>query len=185
MDLALLLIIRGVSVQGNSVETSKDPTNAPQIQSSSKVTTKKWLPGSSPKRPSKSNPQKWLFEPKRLGRDMGGCKTYGGWKTYQRTRSPENFWTPPKELLVCSVVVFCTGKTECWHLRGVENVPYEGGSKAPFWKGCHSWGFPPPSFFHPPMASSEKVTLGPLFSQRVTFRVTFWVTLVETPKVTC
>ena len=47
-----------------------------------------------------------------LGRDMGGCKTYGGWKTYQRTRSPENFWTPPKELLVCSVVDFCTGKTE-------------------------------------------------------------------------
>ena len=45
-------------------------------------------------------------------RDMGGCKTYGGRKTYQRTRSPENFWTPPKELLVCSVVDFCTGKTE-------------------------------------------------------------------------
>ena len=47
-----------------------------------------------------------------LGRDMGGCKTYGGRKTYQRTRSPENFWTPPKELLVCSAVDFCTGKTE-------------------------------------------------------------------------
>ena len=30
-----------------------------------------------------------------------------------------------------------------------------GGSKTPFWEGCHSWGFPPPSFFHPPMASSE------------------------------
>ena len=52
-----------------------------------------------------------------LGRDMGGvtpggCKTYGGRKTYQRTRCPENFWTPPKELLLCSVVDFCTGKTE-------------------------------------------------------------------------
>ena len=47
-----------------------------------------------------------------LGRDMGGCKTYGGRKTYQRTRSPENFWTPPKELLVCSVVDFCMGKAE-------------------------------------------------------------------------
>ena len=45
-----------------------------------------------------------------LGRDMGGCKTYGGRKTYQRTRSPENFWTPPKERLVCSVVAFCTRK---------------------------------------------------------------------------
>ena len=53
--------------------------------------------------------------PSQLGRDMGGCKTYGGRKTspekrHQRMRSPENFWTPPKELLVCSVVEFCTGK---------------------------------------------------------------------------
>ena len=43
---------------------------------------------------------------------MGGVQTYGGRKTYQRTRSPENFWTLRKELLVCSVVDFCTGKTE-------------------------------------------------------------------------
>ena len=84
-----------------------------------------------------------------LGRDMGGCKTYGGRKTYQRTRSPENFWTPPKELLVCSVVDSCTGKTEHWHLKGVESVPYEGGSKTPFWEGCHSWGFPPSLFSTP------------------------------------
>ena len=42
----------------------------------------------------------------------GGCKTYGGRTMYQRTHSPENFWTPPKELLACSVVEFCTGKTE-------------------------------------------------------------------------
>ena len=83
---------------------------------------------------------------------MGGCKTYGGRKTYQRTRFPENSWTPPKELLVCSVVDFCTGKTERWRLRGVENVPYEGGSKTPFWEGCPSWlvRFSTPSFFHPP-----------------------------------
>ena len=26
---------------------------------------------------------------------------------------------------------------------------YEGGSKTPFWEGCHSWGFPPPSFVPP------------------------------------
>ena len=42
----------------------------------------------------------------------GGCKTYGGRKTYQRTHSPGMFWTPPKVVLVCSVVDFCTGKTE-------------------------------------------------------------------------
>ena len=32
------------------------------------------------------------------------------------------------------------------------------GRPNPFWEGCHSWGFPPPSFFHPPMASSEKIS---------------------------
>ena len=45
-----------------------------------------------------------------LGHDMGWCKTYGGRKMYQRTRPPEKIWTPPKQLLVCSVVDFCTGK---------------------------------------------------------------------------
>ena len=79
----------------------------------------------------------------------GVAKRMGGRKTYQRTRSPEYFWTPPKR---ASVLLwrgeFVQEKTEHWHLRGVENVPYEGGgSTSPFWEGCHSWGFPPPSFF--------------------------------------
>ena len=42
----------------------------------------------------------------------GDFSEYGGSKTYQRTRSPEHVWTPPKELLVCSVMDFCTGKTK-------------------------------------------------------------------------
>ena len=84
-----------------------------------------------------------------LGHDMGGCKTYAGRKTYRRTRPPEKFSTPPKELLVCSVVDFVQETTEQRQPRGVENVPYEGGSKSPFLEGCHSWGLPPPSFFHP------------------------------------
>ena len=89
-----------------------------------------------------------------LGHDIGGGKRMG--ETYQRTRSAENFWTPPKELLVCSVVEFCTGKTEQWHLRGVENVPYHGGVQKPFWDGCHSWGFPPPLFSTPPWRPLKK-----------------------------
>ena len=57
----------------------------------------------------------------------------GGGKRARERALPKLFWTPPKELLVCSVVAFCTRKTEHWHLRGVENVPYEGGeSKTPF-----------------------------------------------------
>ena len=68
-----------------------------------------------------------------LGCDMGGCKTYGGRKTYQRTRSPENFWTPPKELLVYSVVDFRTGKqsTDTW--EGWKT--YRGGPKPLFGRG--------------------------------------------------
>ena len=87
----------------------------------------------------------WLY----LGGDMGRCKTYGGRKTYQRTRSPENFWTPPKELLVCSVVDFCTGKqsTDTWggwktyDTRGVQN---------PFLGGVSFVRFSSPLFFPPP-----------------------------------
>ena len=61
-----------------------------------------------------------------------------------------------EELLVCAVVDFCTGKTEHWHPRGVENVPYEGGSKTPFLGGVSFARFPGnPLFFYPPMASSE------------------------------
>ena len=74
-----------------------------------------------------------------LGRDMGGCKTYGGRKTYQRTRSPENFWTPPKELLVCSVVAGGGKRT----VRG-------GGPKPFFGRGVIREVFHPPLFSNPP-----------------------------------
>ena len=91
--------------------------------------------------------------PSNLGRDMGGCKTYGGRKTYQRTRSPEHFGTPPKELRE----IYCTGKTGQWHLRGVENVPYDGGGPKPlFGRGVIREVFHP-LFFPPPMASSDKL----------------------------
>ena len=87
---------------------------------------------------------------KHLGRDMGGAKRMGGGNR-TRTRSPENVWTPPKELLVCSVVDFCTGKTQHWHLRGVENVPYEGGGvQNPLLGGVSFVRFSSPLFFPPP-----------------------------------
>ena len=80
----------------------------------------------------------------------GGCKTYGGRKTYQRTRSPENFWSPPKELLVCSVVDFCIGKTEHWHLQGVGKRTVWGGVQNPFLGGLSFVRFSTPLFFPPP-----------------------------------
>ena len=80
----------------------------------------------------------------------GGCKTYGGRKTYQRTRPPEKFWTPPKELLVCSVQKFVQEKTERRHPRGVENVLYERGPKPLFGRGGIREVFLPPLFSTPP-----------------------------------
>ena len=53
----------------------------------------------------------------------GGVQDVWGEENVQRTRS---------------VVDFCTGKPEQRHLRGMENVPYEGGPRPLFWEGCHS-----------------------------------------------
>ena len=60
----------------------------------------------------------------------GGCKTYGGRKTYQTTRPPDNFSGPPKELLVCWVLDFCTGKqsNDIW-----------GGRKSTRQRGVQNW----------------------------------------------
>ena len=86
-----------------------------------------------------------------LGRDMGGCKTYGGWKTYQRTRSPENFWTPPKRAagLLCRGFLYRKNRA-LTREGGVENVPYEGGPKPLFGRGVIREVFHPPPFSTPP-----------------------------------
>ena len=80
-------------------------------------------------------------------------------------------------------VLLCGGflyrKTEPGHLRGVENVPYDGGSKTPFGEGCHSWGFPSPLFSTPPpMASSEIIGNASLFTK---FLFTIFVPLNPPP----
>ena len=82
---------------------------------------------------------------------LGNISSKYGWrKTYRTTRPPDNFWTSRKERLVLSIFRSFTGKNRAATQRGVENVPNDGGFKTTFWEGCHSWGFPPPSFFHPP-----------------------------------
>ena len=65
----------------------------------------------------------------------GGAKRMGE-ETHRTTHPPEKFRTPPKELLVCSVIDFCTGKTEQCHLRGWKT--YQTRSKTLFWEGCPS-----------------------------------------------
>ena len=81
----------------------------------------------------------------RLGRDMGECKTYGG----RKTRSPENFWTPPKELLVCSFVDFYTAKTEHWTWGGWKTYRTRGGRNPLFGRGAIHEVFHPPLFSTP------------------------------------
>ena len=43
---------------------------------------------------------------------LGGAKRMGGGKRTREYALPKIFWTPSKELLVCSVMVFCYKKTE-------------------------------------------------------------------------
>ena len=93
---------------------------------------------------------------------MGECKTYGGWKTYQRTHPPpENFWTLSKELLVCPVVDSFTGKTgqpegggKRTERRGVRN-PFLGGVS--FVRFSSPLFFPPPPPWRPLIGSAKNL----------------------------
>ena len=94
---------------------------------------------------------------------------YGGRKTYQRTRSPENFWTPPKDAFKVRLSRgFLYRKNRATTPEGVENCHRtRGGSKTPFIsrEGCHSHEvFAPPSFFHPPHGLSSE---GRLYQRRL------------------
>ena len=110
------------------------------------------------KTPNFRSPPAWLFShfsESGVTREdwaviWGGAKRMGGMTTYQRTRSPENFWTPPKELLVCSVGGFLYWKTRALTPEGVENVLYEGGCKTLFGRGVIREVFHSPLFSTPP-----------------------------------
>ena len=78
-----------------------------------------------------------------------------GGKTYRGTRSPEKFWTPPKELLVCSVADFCR-KNRATTPEGGGKRTVRGGVQNPLLGGVSFMRFSFPLFFHPPMASSDK-----------------------------
>ena len=51
---------------------------------------------------------------------------------------------PGETLLVCSVLDFCTGKTEQRHLKGVETYQMKGGPKSVFGRSVLCEVFPPP-----------------------------------------
>ena len=80
---------------------------------------------------------------KGLGHDMGVGK-----RTREHT-VPKNFGSPPKELLACSNVDFCRGKTEQWPLRGWKTYrTTTGGANPLFGRGVLR-----EVFLHPPFST--------------------------------
>ena len=71
------------------------------------------------------------------GRDMGGAKRMGGGKR-TRERTLPDFLDPSKRAsgLLCRAFLHRKNRALTPE-RGVENVPYGGQSKTPFWEGCH------------------------------------------------
>ena len=120
-----------------------------------------WLPGQ-----GQNREQSWTVYWPNLWYEIGTNTIpgswYGGvqnvWGEEKRTReralpkildpSLESFWS-------ALWWIFAEEKqsTDTW--GGLKTYRTRGVSKTPFGEECHSWGFPPPSFFHPPMASSE------------------------------
>ena len=86
----------------------------------------------------------------------GGAKRMGGGGMYQRTRPPEKFLDPSKRASGLPSHGFLYRKNRATTPEGVENVPYEEGPKPPSGRGVIREVFLPPSFFDPPVASSEK-----------------------------
>ena len=79
-----------------------------------------------------------------------GCaKRMGGGKR-TRERALPKFLDPSQgaSVLLCCGFLYTKDRALTPERGGKRTL--RGWSKTPFWKGCHSRGVPPPSFFHPP-----------------------------------
>ena len=85
----------------------------------------------------------------------GGAKRMGGGKRTRERAVPKNSGPLQGASGLLGRGIFVQ-ENRATTPEGGGKRTVRGGSKTPFWEGCHSWGFPPPSFFHPPMASSEE-----------------------------
>ena len=85
----------------------------------------------------------------------GGVQNVWGEENVPENALSRKFLDPSKRAsgLLCRGFLYRKNRAVTPEGGGKRTV--RGGSKTPFWEGCHSWGFPPPSFFHPPMASSD------------------------------
>ena len=80
----------------------------------------------------------------------GGAKRMGGGKPTRERALPEKFWTPPKKLLVCSVVDFCTGKKQSTDTRGGWKTYRTRGVQKPVLGGVSFVRFSTPLSLPPP-----------------------------------
>ena len=73
-----------------------------------------------------------------LGRDMGGCKTYGGGGNVPENALSRKFLDPSKRAsgLLCRGFLYRKNRAVTPEGGGKRTV--RGGSKTPFWEGCHS-----------------------------------------------
>ena len=110
---------------------------------------------------------------------ISGVQNVWGEESVLEKAPSQKIWTPPKELLVCSVVDLCTGKKKSNDPKGVENVPYEGGPKPLFGRGVIREVFPP-LFSTPPLGSTPKGSYSSKGRSRHLLETPFSETLLRT-----
>ena len=100
----------------------------------------------------------------------------GGGKRTRERALPKIFGPLQKSFWSILSWIFVQEKqsTDTW--GGWKTYRTRGGPKPLFGRGVIRWGFPPPSFFHPPMASSERSTDATLGLASVSAaQPSFWV----------
>ena len=93
----------------------------------------------------------WESRPPSWAMIWGGAKRMGGGKRTRQRPPPENFWTPPKELLERWVLEFCTRKQSNDTWGGWKTYQTKGGPK-PVLEGASVVRFSTPLFVPPPHA---------------------------------
>ena len=91
-----------------------------------------------------------------LGHKKGGCKTYGGRKTYRTTHPPDNFCAPQMSVWPGQSSAFLQGKSSNDVREGWKTYRMMGGPKPLFLGGVSFVRFSLPLLFPPPsLASSD------------------------------
>ena len=105
-----------------------------------------------------------------VGPWYGGAQNVWGEENVPENMLSRKFLDPSKRASGLRCRGFLHRKNRALTAEGGGKRTVRGGSKTPFWEGCHSWGFPPPSFFHPPPWRPLRIGANPDKSDLVNFR---------------